>query len=82
VTSTARLGLSSTRARRVTSGRRIRSLVCTLHGLPVGFVLTGAKADERHVLLDILADPDVTTDRVRQTIIGDKNFFGADFEAS
>lgn len=30
-------------------------LVCTLHGLPVGFALTGAKADERQVLLDILA---------------------------
>ena len=24
---------------------------CTLHGLPVGFALTGAKADERHILL-------------------------------
>src|SRR6266542_3246067 len=30
-------------------------LVCTLHGLPVGFALTGAKADEREVLLGILA---------------------------
>ena len=33
-------------------------LVCTLHGLPVGVALTGAKADERHALLDILTDPD------------------------
>src|SRR3954454_11895860 len=33
-------------------------LLCTLHGLPVGFALTGAKADEREVLLGILdADP-------------------------
>jgi hypothetical protein len=33
-------------------------LVCTLHGLPVAFALTGAKADERQVLLGILhADP-------------------------
>src|SRR6266542_2904763 len=33
-------------------------LVCTLHGLPVGFALAGAKADERQVLLGILAaDP-------------------------
>ena len=31
-------------------------LVGTLHGLPVGFALTGAKADERQILLDILAD--------------------------
>ena len=30
-------------------------LVCTLHGLPVAFALTGAKADEREILLDILA---------------------------
>jgi hypothetical protein len=25
-----------------------------VHGLPVGFALTGAKADERHTLLSIL----------------------------
>src|ERR671931_16195 len=30
-------------------------LVCTLHGLPVAFALTGAKAVEREVLLDIFA---------------------------
>ena len=30
-------------------------LVCTLHGLPIGWALTGAKADERDVLEDILA---------------------------
>jgi hypothetical protein len=30
-------------------------LVCTLHGLPVAVALTGAKADERQVLLDLLA---------------------------
>ena len=30
-------------------------LVCTLHGLPIGWALTGAKADERHALHDILA---------------------------
>ena len=29
-------------------------LVCTVHGLPVGWALTGAKADERHALHDIL----------------------------
>jgi hypothetical protein len=29
-------------------------MLATLHGLPVGFALTGAKADERTVLLDIL----------------------------
>ena len=31
-------------------------LLCTLGGLPVGFALTGAKADERQVLLGILDD--------------------------
>ena len=30
-------------------------LIATLHGLPVGFALTGAKADERQVLLSVLA---------------------------
>ena len=57
-------------------------LLCTVHGLPVGFALTGAKADERSVLLDILhADPSLT-DRPRQIMIGDKNYFGAEFEAA
>ena len=57
-------------------------LLCTLHGLPVGFALTGAKADERTVLLDILhADPTLT-DRPRQIMIGDRNYFGAQFEAT
>lgn len=31
-------------------------LVATLHGLPIGYALTGAKADERQVLLDLLHD--------------------------
>ena len=31
-------------------------LVATLHGLPIGFALTGATADERQVLLDLLHD--------------------------
>jgi hypothetical protein len=57
-------------------------LVCTLGGLPVAFALTGAKADERQTLLDILhTDPILTTDRPGQTVIGDKNYFGAEFEA-
>ena len=56
-------------------------LLCTLHGLPAGFALTGAKADERLVLLDILADPALTAGRPGQMIIGDKNYFGAAFEA-
>jgi Transposase DDE domain len=57
-------------------------LVCTLGGLPVGFALTGAKADERQTLLEIFhTDPALTADRPGQTLIGDKNYFGAEFEA-
>jgi hypothetical protein len=57
-------------------------LVCTLQGLPVAFALTGAKADERQVLLAIFnADPDLLAQRPDQTLIGDKNYYGAAFEA-
>jgi hypothetical protein len=56
-------------------------LVCTLGGLPIGFALTGAKADERQTLLGILtADPTLTGHRPAQTLIGDKNYYGKDFE--
>lgn len=58
-------------------------LVCTLHGLPIGWALSGAKADERHALHDILtATPTPAAVRAggRQTVIGDKNYYGAAFE--
>nr|BEK63042.1 hypothetical protein KPHV_02690 [Kitasatospora purpeofusca] len=56
-------------------------LVCTRHGLPVAFALTGAKAGERETLLDLLAaEPQLTDKRPGQTLIGDKNCFGRDFE--
>ena len=57
-------------------------LLCTLAGLPIGFALTGAKADERQVLLDILADPALSAGRNRQVIIGDKNYYGHGFETT
>ena len=58
-------------------------LLCTLHGLPVGFALTGAKADERQTLLGIFdADPALTLGRPGQIVIGDKNYFGREFEAT
>ena len=57
-------------------------LLCTLHGLPAGFALTGAKADERQVLLSILDDPALTAGRAGQVIIGDKNYYGHYFEAA
>jgi hypothetical protein len=54
--------------------------VCTLGGLPVGFALTGAKADERQTLLGILAaDPALVAERPGQTLIADK-YYGKDFE--
>jgi hypothetical protein len=57
-------------------------LVATLHGLPIGFALTGAKADERQVLLDLLhTDPALTAGRAGQVLIGDKNYYGRGFES-
>jgi len=57
-------------------------LLCTLHGLPVGFALTGAKADERQTLLGIFeADPELPAWRAGQIVITDKNYFGREFEA-
>jgi hypothetical protein len=56
-------------------------LVCTLHGLPVA--LAGAKADERQVLLGILAaDPTLVAARPGQTLIADKHYYGRQFEAA
>ena len=56
-------------------------LLGTLHGLPIGFALTGAKADERTVLLDILdTDRTLTADRRNQVVIADKNYYGREFE--
>jgi len=56
-------------------------LICTLQGLPVAFALTGAKADERETLLDLLAsDPGLLHGRTGQTLIGDRNYYGRAFE--
>jgi hypothetical protein len=58
-------------------------LLCTLGGLPVAFALTGAKADERQVLLGIFeADPGLVAGRPGQALIGDKNYYGAAFETA
>src|SRR5829696_249254 len=56
-------------------------LLCTLHGLPVGFALTGAKADERQVLVDLLAaEPELVATRPGQTLLADKHYYGRQFE--
>jgi hypothetical protein len=58
-------------------------LVATLQGLPIGYALTGAKADERQVLLDLLHDdPTLAGSRPGQILIGDKNYFGQDFQSA
>ncbi len=57
-------------------------LVATLHGLPVGFAISGAKADERQVLLDLLhLDPALQAAPAGQILIADKHYYGRRFEA-
>jgi hypothetical protein len=57
-------------------------LVCTLHGLPVAVALTGAKADERQVLVDLLAvEPELVAARPGQTLLADKHYYGRQFQA-
>jgi hypothetical protein len=53
----------------------------TLHGLPIGFALSGAKADERQVLAGIL-DSDLAAGRPGQVIIADKNYYGREVKAA
>ena len=57
-------------------------LLCTLHGLPVGFALAGAKADERQVLLAILDERRAGRPAAGQMLIGDNDYFGRDFGAA
>jgi hypothetical protein len=59
-------------------------LLATMHGLPVGWALTGAKADERHVLHDILTATPGLAEHIanyRPTLITDKGYYGQAFEA-
>jgi hypothetical protein len=56
-------------------------LVCTLHGLPILFALTGAKAVDREVPAELLAvEPDLVAARPGQLLIADKNYYGREFE--
>src|SRR3954447_23031281 len=48
-------------------------LLCTLHGLPIAAAVTGAKADERRVLLGMLDDADLAHQIAGTTLIADKN---------
>ena len=57
-------------------------LIATLHGLPVGFAVSGAKADERQVLLDLLGtDAALVPSHPGQILITDKHYYGRRFEA-
>jgi Transposase DDE domain len=56
-------------------------LLSTLHGLPIGFAVAGAKAADSQVLLDLLhIDPTLTRDRPGQILLADKNYWGKEFE--
>jgi Transposase DDE domain len=55
-------------------------LVTTLHGLPIAYALTGAKADERAVLTDLIATEPALTAAGPRTLIADKNYYGRTFE--
>ncbi len=56
-------------------------LVCTLHGLPVAFALTGANAVDREVLTELLVvESELVAARPGQVLIADKNYYGRQFE--
>lgn len=56
-------------------------LVYTLHGLPIAWALTGAKADEREVLTALLDSTEGLHPDAIQLLIADKNYYGRAFEA-
>ena len=56
-------------------------LVTTVHGLPIAYALTGAKADERQVLLDLLDTP-ALTHRAGTTLAADKFYYGHHLETA
>ena len=56
-------------------------LVATLHGLPIAYALTGAKADERTVLTDLIAAAPALTAAGPRTVLADKNYYGRAFES-
>ena len=56
-------------------------LVCTLHGLPIAFALTSAKAVDREVLVELLTvEPQLVAARPGQLLVADKNYYGRQFE--
>lgn len=57
-------------------------LVATVHGLPLAYAITGAKADERLVLLEMIHTYPALSAVPGRTVAADKNYFGHDFEQS
>lgn len=56
-------------------------LVCTLHGLPILFAVTGAKAVDREVLMALVAaEPELVAARPGQLLVADKNDYGRELE--
>lgn len=56
-------------------------LVATVHGLPIAYALTGAKADERSVLVELI-DTTPALAHGPRTVIADKNYYGRGFEST
>ena len=62
-------------------------LIATVHGIPIAWALTGAKADERQVLDTMLEriPPDlaarITASLQRQALMADKGYYGTAFES-
>jgi len=58
-------------------------LVTTVHGLPIGWALTGAKADERETFAHIVANTPAlsTRRRGRRLVLADKAYYGRAFDA-
>jgi hypothetical protein len=57
-------------------------LVATPTGLPITFALSNPKIDEREVAIDLFdADPALLAGRAGQTLIADKGYASAEFEA-
>ncbi len=57
-------------------------LICTPAGLPITFALTNPKTDEREVARDMLeTEPSLLARRPGQTLIADKGYASAEFEA-
>ena len=57
-------------------------LVCTLAGLPITFALANPKIDEREIARDLFEiDPALLANRPGQTILADKGYASAEFEA-